>query len=122
MSDNPPEDDEQEILNSLKPQPTEEEIEAERQKRKQEREFRQIEFKNYLEEKGLMKHLTTILVHFYENSDRQNPMDYIQNYFSTMNGTDIKQVLAENEDITQKIEEAKKKLADLEAQLAEPQQ
>ncbi|EAY19084.1 c-myc binding protein, putative [Trichomonas vaginalis G3] len=117
----PTEDEDAELLSKLKPQPTEEELEAERLRIQQEKEYRQIQFKSYLEEKGLMKHLTTILVHFYENSDKDHPIEYIQQYFSTMNGVDINQVLKENAEIQQKIEEAKKKVADLQAQMAETQ-
>lgn len=76
--------------------------------------LKKAEFRNYLDEKGLMKILTEILMIFYEETDRPSPPeDFIRDYFSKLNGVDIKIVNKENEELQEQIEAAKAKLYEL---------
>lgn len=86
-------------------------------------EERKEEFRKYLEEKKMMDTLTKILVQFYENSDKpEDPIAYVRDYLSKMDGIDINVVNAENKQLTEKLEALNAKLEELNKELEEPPQ
>lgn len=106
------------LIEKLHSQPTKEEEKVQKEKAKREEEMKESQFKKFLEEKGLNKVLADIMVYFYENVDKpEDPIAFIRNKLSTLNGQDIEIIKKENEEIKAKIEEAKTKLANLRSQL-----
>lgn len=81
--------------------------------------LREAQFKQYLETKGLNKVLTEVLITFYEQTDHPNdPIEYVKDYFSKLGGVDINEINFENNELQKQIEERKKKLEELNVEIA----
>jgi len=87
-----------------------------------EKKSKEADFKRYLEEKQLMHTLTNVLVEFYETSDKPNdPVDYIRQFLSRVDGHSIDSIKNENEELKSKLETLKTKLFELQEELKEYQ-
>ena len=81
---------------------------------------KQEEFQQYLTNTGLMDCLTKILMIWYESNERpENPEEYLQDYFSKIDGHDINKIKAENEKLKERISILESKLAEIEKSLEE---
>ena len=81
---------------------------------------RQEEFQQYLHNTGLMDCLTKILMIWYESNERpENPEEYLQDYFSKIDGHDINKIKEENEKLKERIAILESKMAEIEKCLEE---
>ena len=111
-------DTDQTFLDQLRPPPTQEELMIQKEEKRLQDLQRQNQFKSYLSQYGLSHILTDILTDFYESyHPMEHPIEYIQHKLSTLDGNDINVINKENEELKIKIEDAKKKLQELEEQL-----
>ena len=63
-------------------------------------------FKQYLENSGLMDHLSNIIVKMYEANEKPtDPLKEIRAYFSKLDGVDIDELRATNQKLRETLDE-----------------
>ncbi|ORX52530.1 hypothetical protein BCR36DRAFT_582479 [Piromyces finnis] len=69
-------------------------------------------FRKYLENNGIIDALTKVLVGLYEESEKpENPLDFIKQFLGGPSEIDIEALKAENEELRRKVEDLESELA-----------
>lgn len=73
------------------------------------------QFRKHLEDTGLMETLTKMLMELYESNFKpENSFDYCRDFFSRIDGIDIKDVLAERDQLQERLRELNQQIEDIE--------
>ncbi|ORX84947.1 hypothetical protein BCR32DRAFT_291006 [Anaeromyces robustus] len=69
-------------------------------------------FRKYLENNGIIDALTKVLVGLYEESEKpENPIDFIKQFLGGPSEIDIEALKAENDELKRKVEDLESELA-----------